>query len=507
MNFARRLVYHKKHLIDFGGRPYLPAIYATTARNLVLRASRQVEKSTFLALTILYLAATYPGIQILYVCPRMEQARLFARTRLMSILANSPLLRQVLIGNSARQPPVTNMLFANGSALFVRAAYRSADSVRGIAADVLLIDEFQDVAAGDLPVLQETLSHAKDGRTILCGTPKLIDNHLDAMFSQSTANEWKIHCSGCGHDAILDERSIGPSGIMCPQCQAALDKLAGRWVPRNPQSTWGEGYWVNALMVPWKKNHDVILECQRTYDFARFRNEVLGIPVSLGDHIVTRQQLEACCTDQPMAQSIKDVPREFRKDIIAGIDWGGGGIARTAVVIGFVRPEGVFEICHFARLGGREEPDLVKRQVADLCQKFQVRWIGADGLGNGSVYNRLLLDSLKYRPDLYALLYSTSDSEPCRDGVLMKWSIARTGSIGHLFSCIHKQKIRFPNVAECGAYLDEFAGEVAEYDDKNRCVKYTHPATQPDDSLHAANYALQIASRGLRRFTQAGPRD
>jgi hypothetical protein len=204
-----------------------------------------------------------------------------------------------------------------------------------------------------------------------------------------------------------------------------------------------------------------------------------------------------------MAQCVEDVPYEFRGNIIAGIDWGGGGIARTAVVIGFVRPEGVFEICHFARLSAREDPELVRRQVTDLCQKFQVHWIGADGLGNGSVYNRLLLDSLKYRAHLHALLCSASDSEPYQDGVLWKWPIARTGSIGYLFSCIHKRKIRFPSVAECGAYLDEFAGEVAEYDDKNRCVKYTHPETQPDDSLHAANYALQIASRGLHGFIQA----
>ena len=38
MNFARRLVYLDRHLIDFTGRPYLPAIYNSTARNLVLRA-------------------------------------------------------------------------------------------------------------------------------------------------------------------------------------------------------------------------------------------------------------------------------------------------------------------------------------------------------------------------------------------------------------------------------------------------------------------------------------
>jgi hypothetical protein len=501
MNFARRLVYLTDRLINFDGRPYLPAIYSSTARNLVIRASRQVEKSTFLVLCILFYVTSCPGIQILYVCPRVEQARLFARTRLLPILARSPILSRILANDRPGRLAVTNLQFANGSSLFVRAAYRSADAVRGISADMLLVDECQDVAAGDLPVLKETLSHSTFGRTILCGTPKLIDNHLEAMFAESTSNEWKIACQ-CGRDVVLDEHCIGANGITCPSCGALLDKLAGRWVPRNSTATWGDGFWINALMVPWKKNHDEILEVQRTYDFARFRNEVLGLPISLGAHIVTREQLEACCTDKPMARNIKDVPYEFRHQLIAGIDWGGGGTARTAVVIGFTRPEGKFEVCHFARLSAREDPDVVRRSVAELCREFRVQWIGADGLGNGSVYNRLLLDSIRYRAHLHALIYTATGSEPYEDGILWKWPIGRTSSIGYLFSCIQKQKIIFPKVADCGGFLDEFACEVAEYDDKNRCVKYTHAETQPDDALHATNYALQIATRGFPIIAQ-----
>ena len=57
-------------------------------------------------------------------------------------------------------------------------------------------------------------------------------------------------------------------------------------------------------MVPWL-SPEALLERQQTYDVAKFRNEVLGLPVSLGEHVVTREQLEACCTDKPMAQSTR----------------------------------------------------------------------------------------------------------------------------------------------------------------------------------------------------------
>jgi hypothetical protein len=390
-----------------------------------------------------------------------------------------------------------NLNFANGSSLFVRAAFRSADAVRGISASVLLVDEFQDIAAGDLPVLQETLSHAKAGRTILCGTPKLIDNPLEAAFSQSTANEWHMTCSGCGRDAIPDERCIGLSGIVCPHCQSPLDKRAGRWVPRNPDATWGEGYWLNALMVPWKDDFHDILESQRTYDTARFRNEVLGLPVTLGDHLVTLEQLQACCTDTPMARSFADIPWRFRDHVVMGIDWGGGGSARTAIVIGFAQPEGAFEICYLQRIDGREDPQQLRKTVADACRTFRVRWIGADGLGNGSVFNRLLLSELRSETTLYGLTYTATDAEPYQDGILWKWPIGRTASISYLIACVQKQKLRFPRLADCRKFLDEFACEVAEYDDQSRTIKYTHPDTQQDDSLHATNYALQLVTRGF----------
>jgi hypothetical protein len=316
--FARRLIYLDQRLLSFKDRPYLPDIYRDALRkNLVIRASRQVEKSTMLAVSILYWAATSPGIQILYVCPRQAQASTFSKLRLIPLIENSPILREALIGNSKRRLPLQTLQFKNGSCVHVRAAYHSADAVRGISADILLVDEYQDSPPGQLPVLSETLSHSSRPRVILCGTPKLIDGPLDEMFSQSTANEWQIKCTHCGHGAILDESCLGPNGIICCKCQTPLDKFAGRWVPRDPEATWAS-YWINALMVPWKQNYEDILESRRIYAFDRFRNEVIGLPVILGDHVVTRDQMEACCTTTPMCQSIDDVPERFRDHIVAG---------------------------------------------------------------------------------------------------------------------------------------------------------------------------------------------
>lgn len=497
LRFCENFVYLQRKPISFEGRPYLTAIYRSTARNLVLRCSRQTEKSTFLVNTILHEACANPGIQILFVCPRQEQARVFSHSRLLPALDQSPIVRRALLGTTKRKPQVMNLRFANDSMLYVRAAFHSADAARGISADLLLVDEFQDIAAGDLPVLQETMSHSRIGRTILTGTPKTVDNHLETMFCLSTANEWHVGCKRCKKSVILAEQSLGPKGLICPDCSLPLDPQQGRWVPRNPDATWGDGYWICHPMVPWL-NYDEILDRQRTYDPARFKNECLGLPTVLGDHVVTRAEVEACCGDVPMAKTLADVTYAGRCPLIAGVDWGGGGLSRTVLVIGFMRPDYKFQICRMERFRSDEDPERVLTAVTHRCAEFRVQWIAADGGGNGHVYNRLLVDRLKRAHHLYAILYSMADHEPYQDGVLWKWTVNRSATIGGVFSRIKKQMIVFPRVAECGSFLDEFACEVAEYDEYHRSIRYSHPETQPDDALHATNYALLVGIRGFQ---------
>ena len=119
-------------------------------------------------------------------------------------------------------------------------------------------------------MLQETLSHAADGRTILTGTPKSSENHLEAIYSQSTQNEWGFYCETCQAGILPDERCLGPRSLVCSTCKTPPDPRDGKWFVRNPTASWGEGFWVNHLMVPWLRYTD-ILERQRTYDLVRFK--------------------------------------------------------------------------------------------------------------------------------------------------------------------------------------------------------------------------------------------
>jgi hypothetical protein len=541
LEFCQNFIFLKKKPISFAGRPYLLAPYNSQARRLVIRASRQVEKSTFLVNTIVYTAVQRPETRILFVCPRQEQARVFARSRLLNTIMESPIIRRHLLGKGRQKPQVTHLRFLNGSEVYIRAAYHSGDAVRGIDADMLLIDEFQDVADGDLPVLEETLSHSAYRRVILTGTPKSIDNHLEGVFSKSTACEWRVPCPNCAQEAVLDDRCLGPTGVLpsdctqaailndpyfeptgvtfpdgtqdvilddrclgptgatCPNCQESLNPQAGHWVARHPDAVWGEGYWINHLMVPWV-NYSELLEHQQTYDPALFKNECLGMPTVLGDHLVTRAEVEACCGSNAMIQQIEQIPPGAHNCLVAGIDWGGGGVSRTVLVLGYMRDDDCFVVLRLERFPAREEPNQVLAAVAQRCRQFGVRALAADGGGNGSVYNSLLLDQLPQLAILFAMLYSAADHPPqVYRGRLSNWTIARTPSLGAVFSRVKKHKIEFPRLQECGSFLDEIYCETAEYDDHNRSIKYLHPETQPDDTLHAVNYAAVLGRRVLDR--------
>ena len=209
---------------------------------------------------------------------------------------------------------------------------------------------------------------------------------------------------------------------------------------------------------------------------------MLGVPSVTGDHVVSRAELEACCGDYPIANSLADVPRVAYGQLVAGIDWGGGGTSRTVLVLGFMRSDYIFQICRFERFDSQDDPNYVLDQLARHCQQFQVSWITADGDGNGHTQNRLLLGRLGPRhPNLHAIHYSQSDHQPQHDGVLTRWTVNRTASIGVLFSRVKKQMLLFPRLQESSSFLDEFACEVTEYDGINRSIRYTHPATQQDD--------------------------
>ena len=186
----------------------------------------------------------------------------------------------------------------------------------------------------------EILSHSSRKQVVITGTPKHVDNHLEAALSRSTNCEWLIRCD-CEKDVRLDFDVITPAGLVCPSCRKTIDPQQGRWMAGNSSSDWAQGFCISQLMVPWI-NLEEILQKQADYYPLLFKNECLGLPTALGDHVLTRLEIEACCNQRAMARSLADVPRDGHPYMVAGLDWGADGPQATL--------NDIVKICHEFRV-------------------------------------------------------------------------------------------------------------------------------------------------------------
>ena len=496
LTIAKSLVNLNGKPISYENRPYLKSIYGSDADRLVLRCSRQVEKSTTLAIMILLHAASQPGSATLAVMPRQEQAQLFRDARLTPILQESPGLRNTLAkkgwSHSAR-----NWQFSNGSLLFMRSAYRSADSARGISADLLILDEAQDLSLDAIPVLEQALSHAPEKGVIIAGTPKLGDNPLEAAYRQGSQREWVARCPKCRANNRPTEDTLGPASPVCAKCGAPISFASGRWVARNSSAVSCESFWINHLMVPWI-DYQEVLSCRETYGIAQFRNEVLGIPVDLGDHVVTPAEVEACCGTLNNAIS----PRDWGRLRLApgtltlGIDWGGGGKSRAAFALGAYSEKGGFRVLFMERRPPGESHEQMVGRACEILRQAPGAAVAADGGGNGSILNRLLIADKRCPATKFTgIFYSDTGGAPqIVSANENRWTIGRTRAIGDIFTHIKAGRLSIPSLKSCADCLPDIWGELAHYDPKNRTIRYECPAGGTDDVLHAITYCLAVSA-------------
>lgn len=495
LQVAASLVWLDNKPISFADRPYLTLIHDRRPAKLVLRCSRQVEKSTTLAILLLLNAAQDPGSTALVVLPRQEQLRVFRDTKLLPILHGSPALKRLLAGRGSRIT-ATQMLLANGAQIHLRAAFNSADAARGISCSFLVLDEFQDMSPDALPVLEQALAHARTKRILMAGTPKLVDNPLEKAYGLSTKCEWIVACPACGTHNKPDGDVIGPQGTICRECSEPIDFRKGEWRSYDCKNSWGDGYWINHLMVPWM-NYQEILSYRESYDPVRFSNEVLGLPSTLGDHLVTEEQVLACCTNRSQAEGASAIRQLgiMLQTLTVGIDWSGGSASRTAIVVGGHDMSGHFHVLHVQALPPQEGHDIALAEVGKVLMMFPGARVAADGNGNGAVLNRELLnrrDNPAKR--ITAIYYAGSMGTPQEvTSSEVRWTVDRTRVLSDIYTRIKANKITFPHQNDVAGLLADLWHETAEYDPQQRSLRYFCSPGHLDDVLHAMAYSLAVS--------------
>lgn len=532
-DFVRNLLYLDGKKFSFEGRDYLRPIYDRDDKQVLLKTARQVEKTTYLANNLTVTSVVQPYNKSLYVSPSHTQTRQFSNEKLRPAIEKSPFINKYF-QDSRVSTQVFEKGFTNGSYIFLRSAFRTADRTRGISSRILCLDEIQDLLISDIPVIMECTSHFLDGRVLMAGTPKTYDNPIEVYWETTTQNEWIVKCRHCSHENFLDEQNIAPTdwytsgklppGPVCKKCQKPIyPSLDGRWVSFKPGSRI-QGYRIPQLMVPWicglYEQWLKLLWKRDNYPFGQFANEVLGLSYDSASKPVTRDEIIACCSDSRLWNPADLTPHmmEAKKYVLtAGIDWGEGndgsersptGKIRTAsytvLTIGAYVNQKVWKTLLVKRYMGKEtEPDYIVKDVARICRALDVKLIGVDW-GHGWGVNNHLVRILGPKVVVQYQHLPKLKQKMKWDPVGFRYHLHRNFMMSELFFDLKHQLVQFPKWVEIEPYAKDILGIYSEYVEYKREIKYDHRPSDPDDFFHSLLYAKLTSDVYLgksRRFT------
>jgi hypothetical protein len=512
------LVREKKKLVNFSfaERPYLRQIYDTGSKRTLLKCGRQVEKSTSLGNKALSYSCLVSGFRTLYVSPTSTQTREFSVDRLKEPVETCPVLGAFT--KPALNQNVLSKQFINWSRITLRYAFLSPDRVRGIPADLVLIDEIQDIITDFIPVIEECASHSEDyGIFSYSGTPKSLDNTLEQYWQNlSTQNEWVVPCFRhqqvdkvnnklLPYWNILGEENIGLEGPICDRCGARIypDHPDARWAslrtPDLPSPM--EGFHISQLMVPWihksSEKWNDILHKQATYGRARFFNEVLGEAYDSGIRPLTRDNLESNCAKPAdpasylshMNMSEEDLAwweqQKSNLAIFGGIDWGTGENSYTVLTLSTYMGS-KFVVFYVHRFTGPEvEPVPQLEKISEIIQRFNVRIVGTD-YGGGYDRNDTLLR--RFGPKrIVRYQYVGFRGKVCEwDPKQHRYKGNRTEMLSIVFNSIKRGLYVFPYWRVFQApYAQDLLNIFSEYSDTQRATTYDHAKGTTDDTMHS----------------------
>lgn len=507
IQYAIQIYLKDKHTYSefpYNDREYLKQIIDSPEKSLIFLFGRQSEKSTSLGNICLTYCTLIPSVHVLYVSPTAPQTKIFSRDRLAEPVAISPRLRHF---TSKRLPwNIFEKTFINQAQIILRYAFLSADRIRGIAADILMIDEMQDVITDHVPIMEETLSHSPLKRRYYAGTPKAAEGSLGFYWDLSTKKQWMVPCERHGprHWNILGERNIGKKGLICEKCGQSIYPYHddAQWVATGSTEAEFDGYRVPQIMVPihqgeedWKN----LLKKRDKYSPSQFNNEVLALFAAAGDKPINEVELRRCCNnDTEMLTEESDIKLQERYlrwsksyDIFAGIDWGTGDVSYTLLCLGSYFGTDKFRYFYFRRFVGQEADPVYQMDVIlRILTKYNVKIIGAD-YGFGHVQNTKISQELVEQASLGRYYYSSNPKNliVLNPGV-NRFTVHRTQMMSNMFNILKTVSVELPRWEDFQTYGNDILNIFTTYNENLRMIVYDHPPTKPDDTFHSMLYCF-----------------
>lgn len=297
---------------DLESHAFLRAIYEETAQRLVICKSGQAGVSEYLISYALH-ACDQRDATVLYVFPTDTHVSDFSAARLGTAIESSDYLSSIVVEGRAAGAGINTKVRKRGADrvtlkrvrdrfLYFRGGQVKPDGqapqLKAIDADVLVMDEWDEIDPRAPVIAHERLGHSRIAEERAVSTPTYAGRGIHAEYQLTDQRQWHIRCAHCGQWQPLTMQHIvvewddlerpvswhgqdeGRAYCACSKCHKELDRLSqGEWIATN-QSATVAGYHISKLFSPLYDPLDAVMRLRSTNETVRkeCNNQVLGSP-------------------------------------------------------------------------------------------------------------------------------------------------------------------------------------------------------------------------------------
>ena len=552
-------------MFNLNGKPFTlenhfqmkPVFAAVRPRQITFKTGRQVSKTTSNGADSLLYAYINPFHNVLHVAPLHIHIERFSNDYVAPLIDHSP-IRSSLVNKQSKRAMLQRGL-KNGSNLIFTFAFHDCTRTRGISANLLKYDEYQDLDPSFEPIINHTLSagyekslainpeKASQAGIMRFGTPLTFENGLEQAWSLSSQAEWCIVCRNCRYDNVPSmsydlDKMMGPKtrkervtretpGLVCAKCGHYLYTREGRWIHQIPERQHTHaGYHIPQCIMTFHCERDAawtelqqLRFNQNIISVAKFYNEACGESYDHGQKLISVTDLRNAAVLPPKTDKRTHLQwvREGRYvDWGIGIDWGGGGqdgISKTAFACAGLRPDGVVEVFTGFRSNTPNDFNLEASRTIDMCNMFQAKFtaMGYDGPGDYLRKSKLIdhgYPDRNIRPAAYTVIKDLAKVVNAKGDMPTHIQINKSRAFMFIAQLIRAGRIRFfaydfKSTVEPGL-LNDFTSLVEERIDMKtigEVHRIVHSKTAgPDDFANAVNYAVCTLFVRQGSFPDAG---
>lgn len=297
---------------DLTHHPYLIDIYADPAQVMVLYKASQMGASEY-GVSYALQAADERGATVLYIFPTDTHVSDFSSARIGPAIEASPYLDSIVVEGGTdgkRGADRVTLKRIRNRFLYLRGGQvkpnGQAPQLKSIDADVIILDEVDEMDARAPAIAEKRLGHSKLAEQRWISTPTYTGVGIHAKWMESDQRQWFVRCEHCGEKQPLTIQQVvyewdelgrpvkWSEHVRCTKCSKALNRLArGEWVAEWPDRVI-RGYHLTKLFSPTAKMVDIVKALMTTDETKRREayNQDLGLPYTPRGGQITDQILD-----------------------------------------------------------------------------------------------------------------------------------------------------------------------------------------------------------------------